>query len=38
MVMSVCLRPFFLDMKDGWNIVCSELGQDTKSCSGELCF
>ena len=38
MVMGVCLRRFCLSMSVVWDIVCSELGQDTTGCSVKCCF
>ena len=34
MMMGVCLHPFCLTMKVGWDIVCAELGQGKISSSG----
>ena len=36
--MGVCHRGFCLNMKVVWDIVCSDLGQGTTSCTGECCF
>ena len=36
--MGVCLRRFCLNIKVGWDIVCSELGQGTTRCYGVCCF